>query len=85
MVPIDSKCLSVSYGSFDFSAGFIVQVVLLLISSVWPSGAACATAWAPSTVPAPALFSTITVLPAICCCRWRATMRPSVSAAPPGG
>src|SRR5882757_7704900 len=52
--------------------------------TVYPSGADFATASAPSTPPAPALFSTTKVCPESSLIFWQ-RMRESVSVAPPAG
>ncbi len=55
----------------------------LPISTVQPSGRACATPDAPIVPPPPALFSTTTDVPARRA-RWFATRRPTRSVVPPG-
>ena len=60
------------------------MMALLLLSSVLPSGGACATYSAAMMPPAPGLLSTIMLTPfAVEICS--ATMREKMSIAPPGG
>ena len=61
----------------------IAMVDDVAISSVWPSGAARATAAAPMLVPAPGRFSITNGLPSRCS-SFGATSRATISMPPPG-
>ena len=62
VITTGSKLLTVSYGSFLNMLG-LIECELDTSSSVWPSGAAFATASVPIVPVAPALLSMITALP----------------------
>ena len=55
-----AKSFTASYGSFLYRCSLAACVVLVVISTVWPSGAARAAACAASMPLAPALLSTTT-------------------------
>jgi hypothetical protein len=79
-----ARSRSGSNGMLRYSALLMANTPLVLTSSVWPSGAALATASAPMLPPAPARFSTTNGWP-IASCRRLASARPTMSGVEPGG
>ena len=80
-----AKSATGSKGSEGSMAAFAACVWLLPSASVYPSGAACATAWVPTTAAPPGRLSTTKLLPAIASCRAAARLRANTSVDPPGG
>ena len=79
---ISGLSASAAKGIVGYSAGLIVKVVSMAARMVWPSGSARATSAAAMLPPAPALFSTITLVLSAAAMR-SATARASVSVGPP--
>src|SRR5690606_25346102 len=77
------KSLRGSKLRFSLSSALRICAELVVISKVWPSAAARAACCVPTMPPAPTLFSTVTVSSQRCD-RPSASMRASVSNAPPG-
>ena len=79
-----ARSLSVSYGTFGYSAGSTGMIARLFgaITSVWPSGSDFATKSNPMMPPAPGLFSTTHGWP-IAAGSFSQRRRESRSAAPP--
>src|SRR6266851_1221927 len=77
------KSLIGSYGTVLNSAGAAEWVELVVINSVYPSAAACATADAAIKPPAPVLFSITNGCPRASC-RCNATRRAAASVTLPG-
>jgi hypothetical protein len=76
------RSFSVSKGMFLRRLGLITWLVTTR-PMVWPSGCDLATKSVPSTVPAPALYCTITGCFQVSL-RWRSSRRARMSTAPPG-